>query len=133
LTLANQVNVEERRLSLRVSPICNGELPVTCCRPIGIAQTEGIGLIEGILKPFITAQLKSQIILGAAGGNFASSPQTLKAYLDELLAQTDTKQIILYPDAGAVNNSNVMRQYRRTYSDSWLSKVQSRRKLNKAK
>jgi hypothetical protein len=96
--------------------LCNGELPISYCSPTGIAQTEGIGLVEGILKPYITAQLRSQIILGSAGGNFASSPQTLKTYLDEVLAQTGTKQIILYPDAGAVSNSNVMRQYRRTYA-----------------
>lgn len=96
--------------------LCNGELPISYCSPVGVTQIEGIGLIEGILKPYITAQLRSQIVLGAAGGNFASSPQTLKAYLDEVLAQTGTKQIILYPDAGSVTNFNVMRQYRHTYA-----------------
>lgn len=109
-------SASQKRPDGPTSHLCNGELPITCCRPASVAQTEGIGLIEGILKPYLTAQLKSQIVLGAAGGNFASSPQTLKAYLDEVLAQTGTKQIILYPDAGAVNNSNVMRQYRRTYT-----------------
>lgn len=93
-------------------PNGDGELPITCCRPTGEAKTKGIGLIEGILKPYITAQLRSQIMLGAAGGNFASSPETLKACLEEL----GTPELTLYPDAGAIGNPHVMRQYRRTYN-----------------
>jgi hypothetical protein len=93
----------------------NGELPLTCCRPLEskpLIQT--IGLIEGIgPKPFITAQLRSQILIGAAGGNFAASQETLKAYLDTLSAELGTQQLTLYPDAGAISNSHVMRQYRR--------------------
>jgi hypothetical protein len=93
----------------------NGELPLTCCRPLeGKPQIQTIGLIEGIgPKPFITAQLRSQIIIGAAGGNFAASPETLKSYLDTLSAELGTRQLTLYPDAGAISNSHVMRQYRR--------------------
>jgi hypothetical protein len=93
----------------------NGELPLTCCRPLeGKPQIQTIGLIEGIgPKPFITAQVRSQILIGAAGGNFAASQQTLKAYLDTLSTELGTKQLILYPDAGAISNSHVMRQYRR--------------------
>lgn len=93
----------------------NGELPLTCCRPLeGKPQILTIGLIEGISpKPFITAQLRAQIIIGAAGGNFAASPETLKAYLDTLSTELGTKELTLYPDAGAIFNSHVMRQYRR--------------------
>jgi hypothetical protein len=93
----------------------NGELPLTCCRPLeGKPQIQTIGLIEGIgPKPFITAQLQSQILIGAAGGNFAASPETLKSYLDTLSAELGTRQLTLYPDAGAISNSHVMRQYRR--------------------
>ncbi|MEW5858115.1 MAG: hypothetical protein AB1861_12135 [Cyanobacteriota bacterium] len=89
--------------------LVNSELPITCCRPAGEPR-KGIGLVEGILKPQITAQLSNQITIGAAGGNFASSPDTLKAYLEELRPESVT----LYPDAGAIANKNVMRQYRRT-------------------
>jgi hypothetical protein len=48
----------------------NGELPLTCCRPLeGKPQIQTIGLIEGVgPKPFITAQLQSQIIIGAGWG-----------------------------------------------------------------
>jgi hypothetical protein len=93
----------------------NGELPLTYCRPLeGKPQILTIGLIEGIgPKPFITAQLRSQILIGAAGGNFAASPETLKSYLDTLSAELGTRQLTLYPDAGAISNSHVMRQYRR--------------------
>jgi hypothetical protein len=93
----------------------NGELPLTCCRPLeGKPQIQTIGLIEGVgPKPFITAQLRSQIIIGAAGGNFAASQETLKAYLDTVSAELGTRQLTLYPDAGAISNSHVMRQYRR--------------------
>ena len=93
----------------------NGELPLTCCRPLeGKPQILTIGLIEGVgPKPFITAQLRSQIIIGAAGGNFAASQETLKAYLDTVSAELGTRQLTLYPDAGAISNSHVMRQYRR--------------------
>jgi hypothetical protein len=93
----------------------NGELPLTCCRPLeGKPQILTIGLIEGVgPKPFITAQLRSQIIIGAAGGNFAASQETLKAYLDTVSAELRTRQLTLYPDAGAISNSHVMRQYRR--------------------
>jgi len=93
----------------------NGELPLTCCRPLEEKpQILTIGLIEGVgPKPFITAQLQSQIVIGAAGGNFAASPETLKSYLDTLSAEVGTRQLTLYPDAGAISNSHVMRQYRR--------------------
>ncbi|HEY9604858.1 MAG TPA: hypothetical protein V6C85_24860 [Allocoleopsis sp.] len=93
----------------------NGELPLTCCRPLeGKPQILTIGLIEGVgSKPFITAQLRSQILIGAAGGNFAASQETLKAYLDTVSAEVGTRRLTLYPDAGAISNSHVMRQYRR--------------------
>ncbi len=93
----------------------NGELPLTCCRPLeGQPQIQTIGLIEGVgPKPFITANLRSQILIGAAGGNFAASPETLKSYLDTVSAELGTRQLTLYPDAGAISNSHVMRQYRR--------------------
>lgn len=75
-----------------------------------------IGLAEGILKPWIIAQLRHQITIGAAGGNFAGSPQTFKRYLTAATASLDgTKDVLLWADAGAIANKNVMRQYRRTY------------------
>lgn len=126
-------SASKKRQNGPTAHLTNGELPLTCCRPLeGKPQIQTIGLIEGVgTKPFITAQLRSacssadapnvatatlsrsQIIIGAAGGNFAASPETLKAYLDTVSAEVGTRQLTLYPDAGAISNSNVMRQYRR--------------------
>ncbi len=102
----------------------NGELPIACHRPAtGQVLTDAIELTEGTgVKPFITAQRLNRITLGAAGGNFASSPETFKSYLDELSAELGgTKSVILSPDAGAVANPNVMRAYRETHelTSSW--------------
>ncbi|MEW5860128.1 MAG: hypothetical protein AB1861_22540, partial [Cyanobacteriota bacterium] len=97
--------------------LTNGELPLTCCRPVGEPR-QGIAFVEGILKPQITAQLSGQITIGAAGGNFASSPEALKATLFQLESEiVEALSPILYPDAGAIANKNVMRQYRRTHAE----------------
>lgn len=89
----------------------NGELPISCCRPTDGVKLDSIGLAEGFLKTHITAQRRGQVVIGAAGGNFAGSPQQLKAYLDALATELDSKTVDLYPDAGAIANNAVMRHY----------------------
>jgi hypothetical protein len=91
----------------------NGELPITCCRPVGGVKCNSIGLAEGFLKPYIAAQRQGQVLIGAAGANFAGSPQQLKAYLDALSAELDTKTVVLYPDAASIANNAVMGHYER--------------------
>ena len=91
--------------------LSNGELPLGCYRPTDGIQLSSIGLAEGFLKPFITAKRWGQVIIGAAGGNFAASPRQLKDYLDELSVELGSRTVDLYPDAGAIANSNVMRHY----------------------
>jgi hypothetical protein len=83
----------------------------------GLALLRGyIGIAEGILKPWIISQLRKQIVIGAAGGQFASSPKTFKRYLEAASTQLGgCKNVLLWADAGAIANKNVMRQYRRTY------------------
>ncbi len=96
----------------------NGELPLAFCRPLGSVTKPGsIGLTEGVgFKPFRTAQLFEQIIIGASGGNFASSPETFKRYLDKASEELGGKSVItLYADAGAVGKDGVLSQYRRTH------------------
>lgn len=101
----------------------NGELPIACHRPTpGEPLTDAIELCEGTgVKPFITAIHLNRITLGAAGGNFAASPETFKSYLDELSTELRTKQLIFNPDAGAVANPHVMLQYEAAYNlvTSW--------------
>lgn len=96
----------------------NGELPLTFCTPVNevSSRVQYIGLAEGILKPWIIAQLRNQITIGASGGNFAGSPETLKRYLTAAKERLGgTLDVVLWADAGAIANKNVMRQYRRTY------------------
>ncbi|BDA72372.1 hypothetical protein CAL7716_065380 [Calothrix sp. PCC 7716] len=75
-----------------------------------------IMLAEGILKPWILSQIRDCLCIGAAGGNFAASPQTLKRYLEAASVMlAGSKQVVLWADAGAVSNKQVMRQYKKTY------------------
>lgn len=91
----------------------NGELPISCCRPVTIERSS-IGLAEGFLKSYITAQRWGQVVIGAAGGDFAGSPQQLKAYLEALCSELGTQTTVdLYPDSGAVANNAVMKHYQR--------------------
>ncbi|PSB14505.1 hypothetical protein C7B65_26350 [Phormidesmis priestleyi ULC007] len=104
----------------------NGELPLAVHRPTQILR-HVIALVEGVgAKPFITAQRQGQITIGAAGGQFASSPNTLKATLEALALELGTQTIEFYPDAGAVQNRQVMRQYRATWKllRTWGYQVQ---------
>ncbi len=95
------------------SHLPNGELPITVCRPIDGIQNPGVGLAEGILKPFIAAQKQGQIFIGAAGAHFP--PQQLKASLETISKEQNALFVVtLYPDAGAVSNLNVMRRYEET-------------------
>ncbi|MEQ9672499.1 hypothetical protein [Coleofasciculus sp. G2-EDA-02] len=85
-------------------------------RPLGDIQRSSIGITEGVNpKPYIVATRLGQPCLGAAGGNFASSPQQFKESLDILSTQLNTKTIDFYPDAGAIHNSHVLRHYRSTF------------------
>ncbi|QUY45667.1 hypothetical protein I1H34_27740 (plasmid) [Acaryochloris marina S15] len=88
-----------------------GELPLSIHQPEQITR-DSIALVEGTgAKPRILAQRLGLIAIGAAGGLFAASPETLKA----TLAQLGTTTIEFYPDAGAIQNKSVLRQYRATW------------------
>lgn len=93
----------------------HGELPLAIHRPEEESRPR-IALVEGVgAKPFILAQRLNVVTIGAAGGQFASSPQTLKHSLEVLSAEQSTRTIEFYPDAGAILNRNVLRQYRATW------------------
>lgn len=107
------------------SHLPNGELPITVCRPIDGVQNPGVGLVEGLLKPFIAAQSLTQIVIGAAGANFP--PKQLKASLETISLEQNGQLIVtLYPDAGAVSNPHVMKRYQETINliTSWGYPVQ---------
>jgi hypothetical protein len=84
----------------------NGELPLAVYRPAA-AQAGTVAIVEGTgPKPFLTAERLQLVTIGAAGGQWASSPETLRYTLERLGAQT----LLLYPDAGAIANDDVMRR-----------------------
>ncbi len=73
-----------------------------------------IGLTEGLgTKPFLTCSRLGISVIGASGGNWASSPTHLKQSLEKLGA-TSGDAIAIFPDAGSVTNKAVLHQYTRT-------------------
>ncbi|MFM7447026.1 MAG: hypothetical protein ACKO24_00305 [Leptolyngbyaceae cyanobacterium] len=89
-----------------------GELPLAVF-PAAIPG-DTAALVEGTgVKPFILNQRSGLLTIGAAGGLFGASAQTLKATLE----QSHVKRIRFYPDAGCfVNAGSVMSQYRQTFN-----------------
>jgi len=93
----------------------NGELPLAVHKPDTL-KLSTIGMTEGTgVKPFITSQRLGQVVIGAAGGQFASSPHTLKITLAQLSAELGTKIINFYVDAGSISNYHVTRQYEQNW------------------
>ena len=103
----------------------NGELPLavyTSTRPsAGLALVEGTGL-----KPYLVSQRLGITAIGAAGGAWASSPETLKATLAQLTADRPSKRVTFYPDAGDVRNRSVISRWQnlQTLLESWGYTVQ---------
>ncbi len=93
----------------------NGENPLTVARPVGAVERNAIGMAEGSLKPFIAAQKLGQVVVGAAGRQFAQSEQTLKYSLERLSEELGTKKIHFYPDGGAVLDRVTIGFYRATW------------------
>lgn len=98
----------------RSSHLKNGELPITVARPVS-GKPRGIGMGEGILKPLAAAQIHQKIFLGASSANFSSSPEQVKLYLETETKEIESKTVEFYPDAGAVSNTHVIREYRKTF------------------
>jgi hypothetical protein len=94
----------------------NGEMPLGVYRSETVKFKGVPVLIEGHLKPNIACQLLGCVAIGAAGGNFASSPKQFKRIIEALHDPIENphKLVLLYPDAGSVHNENVMRTYRKT-------------------
>lgn len=90
----------------------SGELPLGFFLPQHQAKSNYIGLVEGLgFKGIVTSDRYSQVILGASGGQFASSPQQFKQYLQAASKLTQRKILLLYPDAGSILNRLILIQY----------------------
>eukprot|EP00741_Cyanophora_paradoxa_P007464 tig00000128_g7219.t1 len=69
-------------------------------------------LSEGIVKSFVAASHFGLLFVGAGighGGDFAGSPQTLRA----ILRYEDPDEVWLCPDAGSLDNATIVLQYLR--------------------
>lgn len=78
----------------------NGENPIGVYRPAE-QKCSFVGLAEGFLKPAIAAERLGHPFIGAAGGNFAGSPQQFKEAI-EALSSGGPIEIVLYPDGGGI-------------------------------
>ncbi|QUY40304.1 plasmid replication protein, CyRepA1 family [Acaryochloris marina] len=86
----------------------NGEQPIAVHK---VSGSTTVGLVDSVtFKPFLASQRLGISFIGAAGNNFASSPETLKETLDELAPET----IIFYPDAGDISNPHITKAIEKT-------------------
>jgi hypothetical protein len=82
------------------SHLADGELPITVI-PNGKDNGQ-VWLSEGILKPFVAAHAYGLNAIGAAGGHFSGAANQVKEAIGPY------RQLILCPDAGDINNPQVM-------------------------
>lgn len=85
------------------------ENPLTVFKP---ENPTGIAIVEGVsVKPFLASNRLNNIVIGAAGGQFAGSPKLLEEYLSRASEDVESKEVVIYPDAGDVKNSSVMSRW----------------------
>lgn len=86
----------------------NGELPLFTWKLDSYTEKENfdVWLCEGGLKSAIAHIYSGNIFIGAAGGLFGSSPETLASYIQQIGA----RRLILAPDAGTIENRSVAKQ-----------------------
>lgn len=76
------------------------EMPLQVMQPAQPGQYQGyIGLCEGVgVKPGIAADRLGCPVIGASGANFASSPETLKQYIQDLSCSLHDDESALSPE-----------------------------------
>lgn len=96
--------------------LANGENPLTVVNLCG-GSSPVVYLAEGTgAKPWLAAQLLDSPVIGAAGGLWSTSPQTLETNLRTLTQTATDAKVILIPDAGDVSNPHLRHRNRRTLS-----------------
>jgi hypothetical protein len=88
---------------LASSHLPNGELPIS--HIINDKESDRVWLSEGILKPFVAAHKHGINAIGAAGGHFSGSASQIGEAIGPY------RQLILCPDAGDINNPQVMKRW----------------------
>ncbi len=104
------VSSTEQTLPLLVGESLENPLAVYhSTKPKGIAIVEGTGA-----KPFLTSRRLKLLTIGASGGQFDSSPNLLKNYLNRALIETGgEKTLDIFPDSGDVQNRQVINRWKR--------------------
>ena len=101
------VSSERQTLALNIGDSLENPLAVFKPEnPTGIAIVEGTGV-----KPFLASKRLNNIVIGAAGGQFAGSPKLLKEYLRRASEDTGSKEVVIYPDAADILNKSVMSRW----------------------
>ena len=94
----------------------NGELPIAIYWPSQLKHRDRIGICEGLeIKPAIAADRLGIPFIGASGGNFAGSKESLLNAIKSIRERLSNPNAVvtLYPDAGSLANENVTNQYRK--------------------
>ena len=85
------------------------ELPLAIFKP---EKPELIAIVEGVgAKPFLTSQRLNALTIGAAGGLFMSSQNQLINAIKQARLDYGNLPVVVYPDAGDVNNPMVMERW----------------------
>ncbi|NCS20850.1 MAG: hypothetical protein GPJ15_13075 [Microcystis aeruginosa G11-06] len=85
---------------LTSSHLASRELPITVIP--NDKESDRVWLSEGILKPFVAAHKHGLNAIGAAGGYFSGAANQIKNAIGPY------KELIICPDAGDINNPQVM-------------------------
>jgi hypothetical protein len=89
----------------------NGELPLAFHGDIQV-DCQRIVLVEGTgVKPYLAAKLRGCVAIGASGGQFVASKETLQSYLENIGANPELTRLEYAIDAGDIANSSVMRRH----------------------
>jgi hypothetical protein len=86
----------------------NGELPLAFHGDLQV-DCQRVVLVEGTgVKPYIAAKLRGCVAIGASGGQFVASKETLQSYFDAIRAKPELTRLEYAIDAGDIANSSVM-------------------------
>ena len=89
----------------------NGELPLAFHGDIQV-DCQRVVLVEGTgVKPYLASKLRNCVAIGASGGQFVASKETLQSYFDAIGATTDFTRLEYAIDAGDIANPSVMRRH----------------------
>ena len=89
----------------------NGELPLAFHGDVQV-DCQRVVLVEGTgVKPYLASKLRGCVAIGAAGGQFVASKETLQSYLDTIRAKPDVTRLEYAIDAGDIANPSVMRRH----------------------